>query len=71
MARKGAAKEAKLSYQGNVLVENRHGLILNTEVFEANRTAERDAALVMLEQIPGIKRDRSSDKGYDMKGFRG
>jgi hypothetical protein len=38
-------KEAKLSYNGNLLVENRNGLIINTEVFEANGTAERDAAL--------------------------
>ena len=55
MARKGKGKEAKLSYKGNLLVENRHGLIVNTEVFEANGTAERDAALVMLEQIPGTR----------------
>src|SRR6266480_1834366 len=55
MARKGKGKEAKLSYNGNLLVENRHGLIVNSEVFEANGTAERDAALVMLEQIPGTK----------------
>jgi hypothetical protein len=55
MARKGKGKETKLSYNGNLLVENRHGLIVNTEVFEANGTAERDAALVMLEQIPGTK----------------
>src|SRR3989442_5789149 len=45
MARKGKGKEAKLSYNGNLLVENRNGLIVNTEVFEANGTAERDAAL--------------------------
>jgi len=55
MARKGKGKEAKLSYNGNLLVESRNGLIVNTEVFEANGTAERDAALVMLEQIPGTK----------------
>ena len=36
-------------------MENRNGLIVNTEGFEANGTAERDAALVMLEQIPGTK----------------
>ncbi len=42
MARKGKGKEAKLSYNGNLLVENRNGLIVNTEVFEANGTAERD-----------------------------
>ena len=39
MARKGKGKEAKLSYNGNLLVENRNGLIVNTEVFEANGTA--------------------------------
>jgi transposase len=55
MARKGKGKEAKLSYNGNLLIENRNGLIVNTKVFEANGTAERDAALVMLEQIAGTK----------------
>jgi hypothetical protein len=45
LARKGRGKETKLSYNGNLLVENRNGLIVNTEVFEANGTAERDAAL--------------------------
>jgi transposase len=66
MARKGKGKEAKLSYNGNLLVENRNGLIVNTEVFEANRTAERDAALVMLEPITGTKKVTvGGDKGYD------
>jgi len=51
LARKGNGKEAKLSYNGNLLTENRNGLIVNTEVFQANGTAERDAALIMLEQI--------------------
>ncbi len=70
MARKGKGKEAKLSYNGNLLVENRHGLIVNTEVFEANGTAERDAALVMLEQIPGTKQITvGGDKGYDTADF--
>jgi hypothetical protein len=70
LARKGGGKEAKLSYNGNLLVENRHGLILNTEVFQANGTAERDAALVMLEQIPGTGRVTvAGDKGYDTYGF--
>ena len=68
MARKG--KEAKLSYNGNLLVENRNGLIVNTEVFEANGTAERDAALVMLEQIPGTKHVTvGGDKAYDTADF--
>ena len=70
MARKGKGKEAKLSYNGNLLVENRNGLIINTQVFEANGTAERDAALVMLEQIPGTKQVTvGGDKAYDTADF--
>jgi transposase len=70
LARKGNGKEAKLSYNGNLLIENRHGLIVNTELFEANGTAERDAALVMLEQIPGNRRVTvAGDKGYDTRDF--
>src|SRR5437667_6046449 len=55
LARKSDGKESKLSYSGNLLVENRNGLIVAAEVFVANGRAERDAALVMLEQIPGRK----------------
>ncbi len=70
LARKGKGKEAKLSYNGNLLVENRHGLIVNSEVFEANGTAERDAALVMLEQIPGTQQVTvGGDKAYDTADF--
>ena len=70
LARKGNGKEAKLSYTGNLLTENRNGLIVNTEVFQANGTAERDAALVMLEQVPGDQRVTvGADKGYDTKDF--
>jgi len=70
LARKSAGKEAKLSYSGNLLVENRNGLIVDGEVFEANGTAERDAALVMLEQIPGTNQvTAGGDKGFDTIGF--
>jgi hypothetical protein len=70
MARKGKGKEAKLSYNGNLLVENRNGLIVNTKIFEANGTAERDAALVMLEQISGTKQGTvGGDKAYDTADF--
>jgi transposase len=64
LARKGNGKEARLSYNGNLLTENRSGLIINTEVFQANGTAERQAALVMLEQVPGGHRITvGADKG--------
>jgi transposase len=70
LARKGHGKEARLSYNGNLLTENRNGLIVSTEVFQANGTAERDAALVMLEEIAGIKRVTvGADKGYDTRDF--
>jgi len=70
LARKSEGKESKLSYSGNLLVENRNGLIVNAEVFQANGTAERDAALVMLEQIPGTKPlTVGGDKGFDTFGF--
>jgi len=70
LARKGNGKEAKLSYNGNVLTENRNGLIVNTETLQANGTAERDAALLMLEQIPGTDRVTvGADKGYETSDF--
>src|ERR1700761_5544606 len=53
LARKGNGKEAKLSYTGNLMIENRNGLIVNSEMFQSNGTAERDAALVMLEGLKG------------------
>jgi transposase len=70
LARKGSGKEAKLSYNGNLLTENRNGLIVNTEVLQANGTAERDAALLMLEQVPGVDRITvGADKAYDTRDF--
>ena len=70
LARKSEGKESKLSYSGNLLVENRNGLIVDAEVFQAKGTAERDAALVMLEQIPGTRPVTvGGDKGFDTFGF--
>ncbi len=70
LARKGAGKEAKLSYSGHVLMENRHGLVVNAEVLLANGTAERDAALLMAEAIPGDHRvTLGADKNYDTAEF--
>jgi transposase len=70
LARKGHGKEAKLSYSGHLLVENRNGLIVDAEGFQANGTAERDAALLMLERVPGTKPVTvGGDKGFDTRGF--
>ena len=70
LARKGEGKESKLSYTGNLLVENRNGLIVDAEVFQANGTAERDAALIMLEKVPGTQPITvGGDKGFDTRDF--
>jgi hypothetical protein len=64
-----------LSYSGNLLMENRNGLIAGSEVFEANGTAERDAALVMLvegrEESASAPRSRQHlDRGLRRPGSR-
>jgi transposase len=70
LARKGPGKEAKLSYSGNLLVENRHGLIVSSLVWEATGTAERLAAMAMLQQVSGTGRVTvGGDKGFDTAEF--
>lgn len=70
LARK-KGKESKLSYQANALMDNRHGLIVDTQVLHATGTSERDAALAMVERLPASKRRRTlgADKGYDTRDF--
>lgn len=66
LARKGRGKEAKLSYTGNVLMENRNGLAVDVLVNLATGTAERDAAFAMAAEIPGVGRVTiGGDKHYD------
>jgi len=70
--KKSAGQEAKLSYLGHVLVENRHGLIAAAMTTHADGTAERDAALLMLDELQRRRSTRitvGADKGYDAKDF--
>ena len=70
LARKGKGKEAKLCFAGHVLMENRNGLVVNLSVTQATGTAERDAAIEMLEQVPGKHRITvGADKNYDTSDF--
>jgi transposase len=70
LARKGAGHESKLAYCGNVLIENRNGLVVDTELVMASGTAERDAAIEMAERIEGDQRVTvGGDKGYDTRGL--
>ena len=68
--KKSKGTEAKLSYLGHVLMENRNGLLVRTMVTQADGTAERDAALLMVSKIPGAKRvTLGGDKNYDTQDF--
>jgi transposase len=70
LARKGPGKEAKLSYAGHVLMENRNGMAVNGQVTQADGRAEPQAAVAMVEEIPGQHRvTLGADKGYDRKDF--
>lgn len=69
LMRKGAGKEAKLSYGAHALMDNRHGVVVDFAVTEANGTCERDAAGRMLGERSGRRRTLGADKGYDTRAF--
>jgi transposase len=80
MYRKGSGKEARLSFMGHVLVDNRHSLIVQSAFTQATGTAEREAGISMLKKLKrSLKRctGRSNDhritlgadKGYDTQDF--
>ena len=66
--KKAKGQEAQLAYLGHVLMENRHGLVVDTRVTQATGTAEREAALAMAEEIPGQQRvTLGADQNYDTR----
>jgi transposase len=69
--RKGNGQESKLCYMGHLLMENRNGLIVRTTLTQASGTAERDAALGMIDKHrPGRRRvTLGGDKGFDVAAF--
>jgi len=70
LAKKGAGKEAKLSFAGHVLMENRNGIAVNGCVTLAEGRAEVEAAVAMVEELPGQHRVTvGGDKAYDTKEF--
>ena len=70
LARKSGGHEAKLAYCGNVMIENRNGLVVDTELLQCSGTAERDAAMLMAERVEGGERITvAADKAYDTKDF--
>jgi hypothetical protein len=72
LMRKSNAHAAKLHYSAHVLMENRSGLIVETELTQATGYAERDTAIELLKRLPGAGRQRRTlgvDKGYDTRDF--
>jgi transposase len=70
--RKGDGQPARLCYMGHALMENRHGLVVDGGVTQAGGTAEREAALAMLDRRSGRGRiTLGADKAYDVRQFVG
>jgi len=68
--KKSSGSAAKLAYLGHLLMENRHGLIVDARVTAATGTAEREAALTMLGDLPaGGRVTVGGDKNYDTRDF--
>src|SRR5262249_29983802 len=68
--RKAAGREARLSYMGHVVMENRHGLAVDGRVSQANGTAERRASEAMLKRKARRRGRRitvGEDKAYDTR----
>jgi len=68
--KKARGKEAKLSFLGHLLMENRNGLIVDARLTRATGTAEPETALAMLGDLPGAHRVTvGADKAYDTAAF--
>jgi transposase len=68
--KKAKGQEAKLGYRGHVLMENRNGLSVDTRLTHATGTAEREAAIEMVADLPGQSRvPVGADKAYDTQDF--
>jgi transposase len=73
--RKGKGKEAKLSYMGQLTMENRNGLAVEACATKATGTAERDSSLEMIDQVKSKSRSKSKkitlggDKNYDVAAY--
>jgi Transposase DDE domain/alpha/beta hydrolase fold len=69
--KKSPGSEAKLSYLGHVMVENRHGFIVDAMLTQADGTAEADAAILMADAMRRKKHGNrftlGADKAYDSR----
>jgi len=69
LMRKAMGHEAKLAYVGSVLMENRHGLVVDAQAVIGSGTAERDTAIAQVEALPSGRKTIGGDKGFDQRPF--
>jgi transposase len=70
LAAKSNKAESIPAYMGHVLMDNRGKLAVDTRLTIASGTAEREAAIEMLGNLPGEQRKTiGADKNYDTAGF--
>jgi transposase len=70
LLRKSSGTGAYLSYLGHCLMDNRHGLVVASEVTPADGYGERAAAVRMARALPGAhQKTLGADKGYDTRDF--
>ncbi|MCP1545775.1 transposase [Methylorubrum extorquens] len=70
--RKADGQESRLCYLGHALMENRNGLVVDASLTHATGTAEREAALLMLDRRPRRHRiTLGADKLFDVEAFVG
>jgi transposase len=69
LLRKSNAHEAKLQYVGGVLIENRHGLVVQATAVVGTGTAEREVAIAQVAALPRGRKTVGGDKGFDQRAF--
>jgi transposase len=73
--KKSQGSEAHLAYLGHALTENRHGFAVAATLTHATGTAEREAALALMDKTAepiaqaGRRRTLGADKNYDTAEF--
>jgi len=75
LAKKSQGGEARLSYMGHVLMDNRNGLVVDHRLSISSGTAEAEAAVEMVSAIDGNHRitvgmDKAYDRGSCVKEMR-
>src|SRR5579862_5746398 len=66
---KAEGKVSMLCYMGHAMTENRHGFVVQAELTQATGTAEREAALVMVDRHGGKHITVAADKGYHVREY--